>query len=250
MYDYGCTSIVMLNQLNQSNSAWVSAAVPGTAQALQVALSDSVPSALEVLQAPTLLAQLLLLCKRRWDWLQHPGFIPCKHRAGQTEPKIHGSSKAAWLRCVDVALVLCWRWRCVGVALALLYCTIIFMDAPGRYEVNDKYNLVVLKNGLLSSFCKGKLRHGGFPTCIFPRGPVACERHFPKQAVAKAAVPTGFYSVMGCADLPNWRGGVGPCSVSPRFAFPVHRSQGDGWSAPAATAADVKVRYRSVMLIQ
>lgn len=30
VYDYGCTSIVMLNQLNQSNSAWVSAA-PGTA---------------------------------------------------------------------------------------------------------------------------------------------------------------------------------------------------------------------------
>lgn len=23
VYDYGCTSIVMLNQLNQSNSAWV-----------------------------------------------------------------------------------------------------------------------------------------------------------------------------------------------------------------------------------
>lgn len=30
VYDYGCTSIVMLNQLNQSNSAWVSAAVPVT----------------------------------------------------------------------------------------------------------------------------------------------------------------------------------------------------------------------------
>lgn len=26
VYDYGCTSIVMLNQLNQSNSAWVSLA--------------------------------------------------------------------------------------------------------------------------------------------------------------------------------------------------------------------------------
>lgn len=173
MYDYGCTSIVMLNQLNQSNSAWVSAAVPGTAQALQVALSDSVPSALEVLQAPTLLAQLLLLCKGRWDWLQHPGFIPCKHRAGQTEPKIHGSSKAAWLRCVrcvDVALALCWRWRCVGVALALLYCTIIFVGAPGRYEVNDKYNLVVIKNGLLSFFCKGETEARGISHMHLPKG--------------------------------------------------------------------------------
>lgn len=32
VYDYGCTSIVMLNQLNQSNSAWVSAA-PGPRRA-------------------------------------------------------------------------------------------------------------------------------------------------------------------------------------------------------------------------
>lgn len=50
VYDYGCTSIVMLNQLNQSNSAWVSAAAPGTVPAPQVALSCSVPTALEELQ--------------------------------------------------------------------------------------------------------------------------------------------------------------------------------------------------------
>ena len=31
VYDYGCTSIVMLNQLNQSNSAWVRASPAGRA---------------------------------------------------------------------------------------------------------------------------------------------------------------------------------------------------------------------------
>lgn len=37
VYDYGCTSIVMLNQLNQSNSAWVR---------LSLALSPKAPTPL------------------------------------------------------------------------------------------------------------------------------------------------------------------------------------------------------------
>ncbi|KAF1633883.1 Receptor-type tyrosine-protein phosphatase U, partial [Eudyptes filholi] len=65
VYDYGCTSIVMLNQLNQSNSAWVSAAAPGTVPAPQVALSCSVPTALEVLQP--LLCSLSSLSSARGD---------------------------------------------------------------------------------------------------------------------------------------------------------------------------------------
>lgn len=77
VYDYGCTSIVMLNQLNQSNSAWVSAA----------ALSCSVPIALKALQPLALLTKQFLLCKGTRDCLQHSGFVPCKHRAGQLEPK-------------------------------------------------------------------------------------------------------------------------------------------------------------------
>lgn len=35
VYDYGCTSIVMLNQLHQSNSAWVRALLAGQAGYLQ-----------------------------------------------------------------------------------------------------------------------------------------------------------------------------------------------------------------------
>lgn len=34
VYDYGCTSIVMLNQLHQSNSAWVRAWLAGRAGCL------------------------------------------------------------------------------------------------------------------------------------------------------------------------------------------------------------------------
>lgn len=40
---------------------------------------------------------------------------------------------------------------------------------------------------------------------------MACERCFINQPVAKR-LSRGFYGVMGCADLLNWRGGV----LSPR----------------------------------
>lgn len=63
VYDYGCTSIVMLNQLNQSNSAWVSAAALGPVLAPWVALSCSVPIALSALQPLALLTQQFLLSK-------------------------------------------------------------------------------------------------------------------------------------------------------------------------------------------
>lgn len=43
------------------------------------------------------------------------------------------SSKPAWLCCL-------------GVVLVLLYHTIIFVDAPGRYKVNDEYNHVIINN--------------------------------------------------------------------------------------------------------
>ncbi|KAK4808828.1 hypothetical protein QYF61_001336 [Mycteria americana] len=154
VYDYGCTSIVMLNQLNQSNSAWVSAASPGTVLAPQVALSCSVPTALEVLQP--LPCSLGSLSSVRGDG------TGCSTRDLSAVSTGLASWSQTYVAAANQPGFLAW---------AVLYCTIIFADAPGRYKVNDKCSLVI-KNWVLSSFYKGETEARGISHIHLPRAPV------------------------------------------------------------------------------
>uniref|UniRef100_A0A8B9NRZ2 protein-tyrosine-phosphatase n=1 Tax=Accipiter nisus TaxID=211598 RepID=A0A8B9NRZ2_9AVES len=107
VYDYGCTSIVMLNQLNQSNSAWVSAAALGTTPAPQLALSCSVPTALAALRS--LPCSLSSFSSARGD------------RTGCSTQVLSPVSTglASWSqKCVQQQTSLALLpWCCVGVAL-------------------------------------------------------------------------------------------------------------------------------------
>lgn len=82
VYDYGCTSIVMLNQLHQSNSAWVRAPLARLAGCL-LPRPQSVQGRMAKVRGwspalpPCLLAELPQMCPTHSQSL---GFLVCKTR--------------------------------------------------------------------------------------------------------------------------------------------------------------------------
>lgn len=116
MYDYGCTSIVMLNQLNQSNSAWVSAAALGPVLAPWVVLSCSVPIALSALQPlPCSLSNFSsprgheTVCSTQDLSPVSTGLARWSQRGVEQQPNVDAG-------CMELVLHLC----CVGIVLALV----------------------------------------------------------------------------------------------------------------------------------
>lgn len=84
VYDYGCTSIVMLNQLHQSNSAWVRAPLARLASCLLprpsvCSRARGKSQGLEPSSATCLLAELPQMCPTH---SQSRGFHVCKTRLG------------------------------------------------------------------------------------------------------------------------------------------------------------------------